>query len=112
MTEQQLFRINKLKEFLEKDPKDSFSKYALALEYIKLNEIENGKALFEELIINDPKYTGTYYQLGKLYQKSGQTDLAEKTFKTGISITTELQQLHAKSELMGALNELLYGDEI
>lgn len=112
MTEQQLFRINKLKEFLEKDPNDSFSKYALALEHLKLNEIEKGKSLFEELIKNDPKYTGTYYQLGKLYQKLGQTESAEKIFRAGISVTTELQQQHAKSELMNALNELLYGDEI
>jgi Tfp pilus assembly protein PilF len=112
MTGQQLFRINKLKEFLEKDPQDSFSKYALALEYIKLNDVETGKNLFEELVRDAPNYTGTYYQLGKLYQTLGRPDHAEKIFRTGIKITTDLQQQHAKSELMNALNELLYGDEI
>lgn len=112
MTEQQLFRINKLKDFLVKDPNDSFSKYALALEYLKLNDIKSGQLLFEELIQQAPNYTGTYYQLGKLYQRTGEYEKAEQTFRSGIKVTEELQQQHAKSELMSALNELLYGDDI
>ena len=40
-------RIEILKGFLEQDPKDSFSRYALALEYIKSGQTEDARREFE-----------------------------------------------------------------
>ncbi|MBS1665235.1 MAG: hypothetical protein JST68_29590, partial [Bacteroidetes bacterium] len=59
-------RIEKLKEFLQKDPKDSFSKHALALEYSKLGDEVTARRLLEEVLTDDPRAVGSYYQLGKL----------------------------------------------
>ena len=40
-------RIEILKGFLEENPKDSFSRYALALEYVKLGQNDDAVQEFE-----------------------------------------------------------------
>jgi Tfp pilus assembly protein PilF len=62
---------------------------------------------FEAVCKNDPNYVATYFQLGQLYQKIGQTHEAEKTFRTGISVAAKAGDEHTRSELEGALEALL-----
>src|SRR5262245_1821504 len=100
-------RINVLKSFLESDPKDSFSRYALALEYVKLGQRDSALTEFETVRTNDPDYVATYYQLGKLYQNLGKLHDAEKTFRTGITVASKLKDDHTRSELEAALEEVL-----
>ena len=100
-------RIEILHGFLKENPNDSFSRYALALEYVKLGKHEDAVREFETVKKNDPDYVATYYQLGQLYQKIGQTHDAEKTFRTGITVATKLGEDHTRSELEGALEALL-----
>jgi Tfp pilus assembly protein PilF len=100
-------RINILKGFLESDPNDSFSRYALALEYIKANEHDEAVRQLETVKTNDADYVATYYQLGKLYQQLGKLHEAEKTFRTGITVATKVKDEHTRSELEAALDELL-----
>ena len=40
-------RVEILKGFLEQDPKDSFSRYALALEYVKAGQTDDARREFE-----------------------------------------------------------------
>jgi len=100
-------RINILKSFLEIDPKDSFSRYALALEYMKAGQHDDAAREFETVRTNDPDYVAAYFQLGKLYQQILRVHDAEKIFRTGISVATKLQDEHTRSELEAALEELL-----
>ena len=100
-------RIEILKGFLKENPDDSFSRYALALEYIKLGQNENAVREFETVKKNDPDYVATYFQLGQLYQKIGQTHEAEMTLRTGITVATKIGDEHTRSELEGALESLL-----
>jgi len=100
-------RIEILKGFLEENPNDSFSRYALALEYVKLGDHDGAVREFETVKKNDPGYVATYFQLGQLYQKIGQTHEAEKTFRTGITVAAKAGDEHTKSELEGALEGLL-----
>ena len=100
-------RIEILQGFLKENPNDSFSRYALALEYAKLGQHETAVQEFENVKKNDPDYVATYFQLGQLYQKMGQTHEAEKTFRTGITVATKLGEDHTRSELEGALEALL-----
>lgn len=104
-------RLQKLMDYLAKDPNDSFSRYAIALEWLKQGKKEDAVLYFEELLKRDPNYVGTYYQLGKIYVAEKKDELAKQTYKKGIEIATSLQNLHAKSELQSALNELMYGDD-
>jgi Tfp pilus assembly protein PilF len=100
-------RINILKGFLASDPNDSFSRYALALEYVKANQTDEAVREFETVKTNDAEYVATYYQLGKLYQQLGKLHEAEKTFRTGITVASKLKDEHTRSELETALEELL-----
>src|SRR5215831_13212343 len=81
MTEVMMNRVEILKGFLEENSKDSFSRYALALEYVKLGQNDDAVREFETVKTNDPGYVATYFQLGQLYQKLGRTHEAEKTFR-------------------------------
>src|SRR5215475_4894692 len=71
LREEKMNRIEILKGFLDENPNDSFSRYALALEYVKLDKHDDAVQEFETVKKNDPDYVATYFQLGQLYQKMG-----------------------------------------
>ncbi len=99
-------RIAKLKEFLIKDPNDSFTRYALALEHAGRGETELAASMLKDLLQRDPKYIPAYQQLGYAYQKLERRDDAIEIFKRGIQVATEQGDLHARSEMQDALDEL------
>ena len=100
-------RVEILKGFLEENAKDSFSRYALALEYVKPGQNDDAVREFETVKTNDPDYVATYFQLGQLYQKLGKSHDAEKTFRTGITVASKIGDEHTRSELEGALEGIL-----
>ena len=54
-------RIARIQAFLEQNPKDSFLRHALALEYIKLGQLNDAKTLFLAVLSDNPDYVGFYY---------------------------------------------------
>jgi Tfp pilus assembly protein PilF len=100
-------RVEILKGFLNDNPNDSFSRYALALEYVKLGQSDDAVREFETVKTNDPDYVATYFQLGQLYQKLGKSHEAEKIFRTGITVAAKIGDEHTRSELEGALESIL-----
>ena len=103
-------RIELLKGFLEQDPRDSFSRYALALEYVKAGQSDDARREFEFVRDNDPGYVATYFQLAQLYRNLGLRHEAEKTYRTGITVAAKAGDGHTQSELEGALEGLLMED--
>ncbi|MEX0680752.1 MAG: tetratricopeptide repeat protein [Balneolales bacterium] len=99
-------RIAKLQEFLNEDSNDSFSRFALALEHLKLDDVNTARSHFEYIRDHHPGYVGVYYHLGKLYQQSGEHKKASTTFIAGISVAQNENDLHAASELEQALKDL------
>ncbi|MCW8312974.1 tetratricopeptide repeat protein [Sphingobacterium thalpophilum] len=104
-------RLDQLNEFLKETPEDPFLKYAIAAEYLKLNDEQEARRRFEQLIDSNPDYVGTYYHLAKLYEKLGQPDSAISTYKKGIEIARKSRNFHALGELQGALSFLTDEDE-
>ena len=100
-------RIEILKGFLKENANDSFSRYALALEYVKLGRNEDAVLEFEAVKTKDPDYVATYYQLGQLYRNMSRPHEAEKTFRTGITVASKAGDQHTQSELEAALEMLL-----
>jgi tetratricopeptide (TPR) repeat protein len=100
-------RVEILKGFLAQDPNDSFSRYALALEYIKLGQQDDARREFETVREKDPAYVATYFQLGQLYRNMGLKHEAEKTLRSGITAAAKAGDGHTQSELEGALEALL-----
>lgn len=100
-------RIESLKEMLAADPQDTFTRYALGLEYMSQNKAEQARDTFEELRTLDPNYGATYYQLGKVYEILSDEPQARKVYEKGIYVAASQSDVHTKSELEQALNELL-----
>ncbi len=99
-------KISKLANRLKENPTDSFVKFALALELLKIDQQEKALSLFKNIRNNDPDYSGVYYHLGKLYEELGENNLALECYKDGIVVTTRLKDQHSKSELQVALINL------
>ena len=99
-------RMDLLKGFLSENPNDSFSRYALALEYVRLGQTDDARREFEFVRDNDPDYLATYYQLGQLFTRMGLRHDAEKTFRTGITVAIKQRDDHTRSELEAALEGL------
>jgi len=100
-------RIAALRGFLEQDPKDSFSRYALALEYVKQGQTEEARREFEFVRDQDPNYVATYFQLAQLYRNLGLRHEAERTYRSGITVAMKAGDTHTREELEGALEDLL-----
>ncbi len=97
-----LSRLPQLLQFLKEDPKDAFILFAIAKEYEKLGNLETALSYYLKLLEIQPDYIGTYYHLGKLYQKKAALEKAMTTFETGIEIAKKIKDQHALSELMNA----------
>ncbi|CAN5517170.1 hypothetical protein BH11BAC3_BH11BAC3_35530 [soil metagenome] len=99
-------RIEKLLDYIEKNGKDSFLQHALALEYIKIGKDEEARNLFNELLLREPTYVGSYYHLGKLLERVGDFDKAIRIYKRGMEEAKKAKDMHSYSELMGALEDI------
>ena len=101
-------RVNKLREFLQANPGDSFLKHALALEFIKAGNDGEARGLFEEIVLREPAYIGTYYHLAKLLERTGEEKEAIKVYEKGMEEAKKAGDNHAYGELRGAWEELTF----
>ena len=99
-------RIEKLLEYMKTAEKDSFLQHALALEYIKVGEDEEARNLFNELLLREPTYVGSYYHLGKLLERAGDFEKAIRIYKRGMEEAKRAGDNHSYNELQGALEDL------
>lgn len=102
-------RLEQLMTFLESSPNDSFILFAIAKEYEGLGEEDKALDYYLQLSQKDPDYIGTYYHLGKLYERKEDFLKAFQTYKTGMGIAQKAGDQHALSELAGA--KLNLGDD-
>ena len=100
-------RLEKLLEFLQEDPNDPFTLYAVATEYRDNDPLE-ALRYYEKLLTEHPRYVATYYHAALLYVDLEQPDRAEATFKEGIVIATEQSEALALRELQNAYNDFLF----
>ena len=99
-------RIEKLLEYLKLNDKDSFLQHALALEYIKIGDDEEARKLFNEILLREPTYVGSYYHLGKLLERLGNFDKAMRIYERGMEEAKRAEDRHSYSELQMALEEI------
>ena len=99
-------RIEKLQEYLQASPQDSFLQHALALEYIKLGNDPEARILFNAILEREPNYIGSYYHLAKLLERAGENDEAIGIYKTGMEQAKLAGDNHTYNELLAALEGL------
>lgn len=93
---------------MQANPADSFLQHALAMEHIKIGDDETAGRLLKELLERDPGYVGSYYHLGKLMERKGDTDAAIKWYEKGMEEAKKAGENHAYGELRGAYEELTF----
>jgi tetratricopeptide (TPR) repeat protein len=96
-------KIEQLCEFLKENPDDAFINYALALEYLKINNKEKSIELFQLLTIKHCDYLPTYLHYGNLLAEIGNTEQAALTYEKGIDVACSQKNTKAKGELQQAL---------
>jgi len=101
-------KISLLAKRVQNDPEDTFSKFALALELLKTDDVKKARMMFESILKQDPEYLGVYYHLGKLYESLGMYDDALRLFRNGIDVADNKQEFRTKSELKEAIEQLRY----
>jgi Tfp pilus assembly protein PilF len=101
-------KIRTLAAYVKNNPEDSFSKFALALELMKQNEVSKSRVLFESILKQDPEYLGVYYHLGKLYEQIGLPGEAESLYKKGIDLARQQENSRTETELKDALELLTF----
>lgn len=99
-------RIEKLLEYIKQNGKDSFLQHALALEYIKIDRDEEARNVFNELLLREPTYVGSYYHLGKLLERAGNFEKAIKIYERGMQEAKKAGDMHSYNELMGAKEDV------
>jgi tetratricopeptide (TPR) repeat protein len=99
-------RISRLKTFIDKYPEDMFSRHALAMELVKLERYSEALEAMVDLLAADENHSGTYYHLGKLYERLGDHEHALKIYEKGILIAVKVKAENDLRELKGALSQL------
>ncbi|MCU0374203.1 MAG: tetratricopeptide repeat protein [Chitinophagaceae bacterium] len=99
-------RIEKLLEYLQASPEDSFLQHALALEYVKAGNDAIAAGYFTRLLAQNPGYVGSYYHLAKLYERKGEVAAAIATYNNGMQQAKLAGDMHALNELRSALEDL------
>ena len=99
-------RFVALQGMLAADPSNQFVRYGLAQEFVKGGKLEEALAEFRSILSEDPDYQAAYYHAGKALERLGRADEARSTYQTGIEASYRTGNLHARSELEAAIQEL------
>ena len=99
-------RFEILTQMLEKNPKDSFARYGLAMECAKQEEYGKAMEHFRKLWELHPDYSAAYFQGAQVLAKTGETEEARQVLTKGIEVAGRGGDLHIKSEMEAALEEL------
>lgn len=100
-------RISQLEAFMKEDPNDPFNRYALALEYLKV-DVAKAQTLFQELLKAHPEYLPTYYPFAHLLLEKKKYDEAESIFTSGMQQAKLAGNQKTFRELQAAYNDWLF----
>lgn len=106
MEEEEKSRLEQFKEFVEMDPADTFSRYALAMEYMSIESFPEAIEHFREVLKLDPTYSAAYFQAAIASRKSGATDQASEWLGQGIAAAEKKGDWHARDEMKAMLEEI------
>ncbi len=78
-------RIQLLRQYIEDEPGDPFNVYALAMEFLDAEPVQ-ARALFDQLLTEQPDYLATYYHAAALYAELNDRDRAAQLYEQGIDL--------------------------
>ena len=99
-------RLEILNQMVAQDPKNSFARYGLAMEYANSGHLEEAIAEYRTLLSHDENYAAAYFHAGQAFEKLGRLDEARSIYEKGLEITTRKGDHHTRAEIEGALSLL------
>lgn len=106
MMDEEKSRLEQFKEFVELDPSDTFSRYALGMEYLGASEYPEALQQFEEVIRLQPGEPAAYSQAAIAAENLNQIDQARILLQKGIAVATKKGDKHTREEMEAALDKL------
>jgi tetratricopeptide (TPR) repeat protein len=95
-----------LQSMLEQNPRDSFARYGLAMEYGNGGDFDRAVAEYRTLLEYNPDYAAAYFHCGQALEKLGRIEEAREAYEKGIEVTARSGDQHARLELQAALDML------
>jgi len=99
-------RLEVLQGMVAQNPKDSFSRYGLAMEYANTGSLDKAVEEYNSLLSFNPDYAAAYYHGGQALEKLGRLDDARGMYQRGLEATRRIGDGHTHSELQAALDIL------
>jgi tetratricopeptide (TPR) repeat protein len=99
-------RLEILKSMVIQNPRDSFSRYGLAMEYRNAGDLEGAIREFQSLMDLDPDYVPAYFHAGQTLFGLGRVEEARTVYRNGLAAASRKGDQHAHREIQAAL-ELL-----
>ena len=99
-------RLELLKDLVAQNPRDSFSRYGLAMEYRNTGDLEAAMSEFRSLIAADPGYVAAYFHGGQTLERLGRQDEARDLYRSGLEAAGRKGDHHARGEIQAALDLL------
>lgn len=96
-------RLEQLELLARKDPGDPFVQYAIALEYVSSNRLEQAAGILERLMAASPDYTAGYHQAGRVYELLDRDDEARRCYEQGIVVAQRQGDAKDLDEMREAL---------
>lgn len=101
--EEEKSRLEHFKDFVELDPNDAFSRYALGMEYLGVSEFHQALQQFETVIQLEPENAAAYFQAGLSAKKLQDIPRARQLLARGIEVAERKGDWHARDEMREAL---------
>lgn len=98
-------RRDQIEKMLEREPRDVFLHFALAMELVKAGETSAALQRFDRVLELDGAYVPAYYQKGRLQIAMGHIDVAAATIRSGMRAAQAAGDTHASGELEALLQE-------
>jgi tetratricopeptide (TPR) repeat protein len=99
-------RLEILRNMVAQNPGDSFARYGLAMAYAGAGDYAQAAEEYRKLIEANPKYVAAYYHGGQALEKLGKAEEAREIYRRGIEISTQVGDMHTRSELETVLDLL------
>lgn len=104
--EEEKSRLEQFKEFVEMDPSDTFSRYALGMEYLSASQFDEAREQFQAVIRLDPNYAAAYFQAAIACQRGQKIEDARIFLTKGVEVADANKDWHARDEMTAALHDL------
>ena len=93
-----------IEEMLKKEPKDTFLRYSLAMEFEKEGRNDESLKLFDELINDDPPHVPAFFMAAQQLVKLEREEEAIPILEQGIQQAQSQGDEHAAMEMTGYLD--------